>query len=275
MKHLENQIVLVTGAASGIGRQVAIQAAQRGAYVIATDLNEAGLVETQAAIPAAQIETHRLDVSQAGDIAVFAERILPTLQNRRLVLVNNAGVALYSGSFLETSAEDFEWLISINMWGVIRMTRAFLPYMVTQNQGHVVNISSVFGLAGVAEQSAYCTAKFAVRGFTETLRMELFDTNVKTTVVHPGGIKTNIANAARIGANLDEETRKKDVATFNNMLTITTAEEAARQILEAVRTQKAKLVIGKDGRQIDFLTRFFPVGYTKLLLRELTKARNS
>jgi NAD(P)-dependent dehydrogenase (short-subunit alcohol dehydrogenase family) len=270
--HLQNHVVVVTGAASGIGQQVAIQAAERGGYVIATDVNISGLAETQKAIPHNQIETHVLDVSKADEIIAFADKITPILNNRPLVLVNNAGVALDCGPFADTSLEDFEWLLSINLWGVIRMTKAFLPYLLEQNAGHIVNISSVFGLAGFAKQSAYCTAKFGVRGFTETLRMELFDTNIKTTCVHPGGINTNIARAARVGGQITAADHDKNSRIFNEKLTPTSPTEAARQILEAVRNQKAKLVIGNDGKLINLITRLFPVGYTKIFKKQIEKA---
>ena len=272
MNHLTNHVIVVTGAASGIGRQVAIQAAERGGYVIATDVNAVGLAETLQMSGGERVETQILDVSRPESIVAFAEKTTLSLQGRPLVLINNAGVALDSGNFDTTSLEDFEWLLNINLWGVIRMTKAFLPYFLQTNQGHIVNISSVFGLAGIMGQSAYCTAKFGVRGFTETLRMELYDTKIATTVVHPGGIKTNIAHNARAGGAIDEQTHQKNAELFISELTITTAAEAARQILEAVRLKKAKLVIGKDGKQIDFLTRLLPVRYTKIFLKQLTKA---
>jgi NAD(P)-dependent dehydrogenase (short-subunit alcohol dehydrogenase family) len=273
MQHLTNHVVIVTGAASGIGQQVAIQAVECGGYVIATDRNSEGLSATAQSVGKDRIETHVLDVSQPDEIAAFAKQIIPMLDGRPLVLINNAGVALDCGSFSNTTLEDFEWLLSINLWGVIRMTKSFLPYLLQQNSGHIVNISSVFGLAGIADQSAYCTAKFGVRGFTETLRMELFDTNVKTLCVHPGGIKTNIASAARIGGEVTEEIHQKNSVAFNENLAITTSQEAARQILEAIRKDKKKLVIGKDGRQIDFITRLMPIGYTKIFKKMLDAAK--
>jgi NADP-dependent 3-hydroxy acid dehydrogenase YdfG len=273
MKHLNNHVIIVTGAASGIGQQVAIQAAERGALVIATDINTEGLNNTQKSIADGQCMTFVLDVANAEAIENFAQKIIPMLQNRPLVLVNNAGVALNTGDFLSTSMADFEWLLSINLWGVIRMTKAFLPYMVAQNAGHIVNISSVFGLAGVARQSAYCTAKFGVRGFTETLRMELYDTPIKTTCVHPGGIKTNIARAARVGGSVSPQEHLQNADMFEDKLTPTLPSEAARQILEAVRTQKQKLVIGNDGKFFNFITRLMPVGYTKYLKKMLDKAQ--
>ena len=269
---MQNTVTIVTGAASGIGQQVAIQAAQKGSLVIITDVNLVGLAETKKIIEdhQKQVETFKLDVSKADEIERFAKRIVPTLEGRKLVLINNAGVALVSGTFAETTLDEFEWLLNINLWGVVRMTKAFLPYMMERNEGHIVNVSSVFGLAGVMNQSAYCTAKFGVRGFTECLRMELMGTDVRTTVVHPGGIKTNIANNARVGTKHTEKERDLAAQTFNKEVA-TTAAEAARQILACVEKNKARLVIGNDGRMIDWLTRLMPVGYTKPIRKEMEK----
>ncbi|CCH51187.1 short chain dehydrogenase [Fibrisoma limi BUZ 3] len=272
MTPFENATVIITGAGSGIGRQLTIQAAAKGAQVIATDINEDALAET-ARLAGDNVDTQPLDVSDALAIRLFAEDTLPTLDDRRLILVNNAGVALGSGPFSETELDDFEWLLSINLWGVIRMTKAFLPYLIMQNEGHIVNVSSVFGLAGVMNQSAYCTAKFGVRGFTDTLRMELLDTNIGVTCVHPGGIKTNIASNARIGKSgfVTKAMHKESAASFEKAAR-TTADEAARQIWEGVRRNKARVLIGADARQIDWVTRMFPTGYVRMIHDQMEKA---
>ncbi len=265
-------VALITGAGSGIGRSLAIQAARRGLSVIATDINQTGLAETNQ-LAGGKLETHRLDVSNPDDITAFTGQIIPTLHNRPLILVNNAGVALAAGTFWETTETDFDWLLSINLFGVIRMTRAFLPYMVQTNSGHLVNVSSVFGFAGVLNQSAYCTAKFGVRGFTETLRMELLDTGVGVTCVHPGGIDTNIARDSRIGAGglVTEAMHKKAAESFKKAA-ITTPDEAARQIWDGVEKRRMRVVIGSDGKLIDWLTRIFPTGYTRMLKNRLEQA---
>jgi NAD(P)-dependent dehydrogenase (short-subunit alcohol dehydrogenase family) len=268
---LTNSVTLITGAASGIGRALAIQAAQKGTSVIATDVNTTGLAET-AQLAGGKLETHRLDVSDADAIVAFAQQIIPTLNNRRLILVNNAGVGLASGPFSATSLEDFDWLLSINLFGVIRMTKAFLPYLL-QTGGHLVNVSSVFGFAGIQHQSAYCTAKFGVRGFTETLRMELMDTKVGVTCVHPGGIDTNIARASRIGQGgfVTEAMHKQGAVSFQKAA-ITTPDEAARQIWSGVERGKTRVVIGSDGRLLDRITRLFPTGYSRMIKKRLDKA---
>ncbi len=272
MNPFDNAVALITGAASGIGRSLVIQAVNKGAYVIATDRNEKGLADTAGLTKADRVETHSLDVADPDAILAFAEKIIPTLAGRRLLLVNNAGVALASGPFADTTLDEFEWLLSINLWGVIRMTKAFLPYLL-EHKGHIVNVSSVFGLAGVMNQSAYCTAKFGVRGFTETLRMELMDTGIGVTTVHPGGIDTNIARNARLGASglVTEAMRKKGAVSFEKAAK-TTAHEAARQIWAGVETGKVRVVIGADGRLLDRLTRLFPSGYTKMIKKQIEAA---
>ena len=263
--------LIVTGAASGIGRQVALQAAKLGAAVIAADINTTALEETKqmGLQQGLQMETHTLDVADKQAICDFAADIVPRLHNRKLVLINNAGVGLFSGDFHHTNLDDFEWLMNINLWGVIRLTKAFYPYFIEQNQGHIVNVSSVFGLGGFANQTAYCTAKFGVRGFTEALRMELSGTGIHTTSVHPGGIKTNIMRAAKPrGTQVTEAMHNKSTETFEK-IAMTTPEKAALLILDAVEKKKFRLVIGKDGRLIDVITRLLPVGYTKIFKRKM------
>lgn len=268
-----NCVLIVTGAASGIGRQVALQSAACGATVFAADINTAGLKETQqmGKKQDLQIEIFALDVSDKEAIYRFANTIVPRLGNRKLILINNAGVGLFSGNFGNTSQDDFEWLMNINLWGVIRLTKAFYPYFLQQKKGHIVNISSVFGLGGFAGQTAYCTAKFGVRGFTEALRMELVGTEIDTTCVHPGGIKTNIMKAAAPrGSEITEEMHQKATATFEK-IAMTSAEKAGALILNAVKRKKQRLVIGNDGRAIDLLTRLMPVGYTKIFKKKMDK----
>lgn len=272
----KNTVFIVTGAGSGIGRQVSLQAAMMGAAVIATDINAVTLEESKGLVEkqGLQIEIHVLDVADKNAVCAFAEMIIPNLGGRRLILVNNAGVGLFSGNFFYTSQDDFEWLININLWGVIRMTKAFYPYFISENKGHIVNLSSVFGLGGFANQTAYCTAKFGVRGFTEALRMELVGTDIYTTCVHPGGIKTNIMRSATPkGAGLTAEKHMKAIETFDRVA-MTTPEKAARQILEAFKRKKQRLIIGNDGYVIDTITRLLPVAYTRIFKRKMDKAFN-
>ncbi|XWW46503.1 SDR family NAD(P)-dependent oxidoreductase [Fibrella sp. USSR17] len=269
----DNTTILITGAGSGIGRELARQAAQQGALVIATDVNEATLADTNQ-LAGGSLGTYRLDVSDADAILQFATDLIPSLDpTKRLILINNAGVALGSGPFVETHLDDFEWLLTINLWGVIRMTKAFLPFMLTHNRGHIVNLSSVFGLAGVENQSAYCTAKFGVRGFSDVLRMELMATDVRVSCVHPGGISTNIAAAARRGKGgfVTDEMQKQSTASFAKAAK-TTPQEAARVILDGVSRQKARILIGNDARQIEWVTRLFPTRYVAMIRARIHKA---
>ncbi|MDB5248141.1 MAG: family NAD(P)-dependent oxidoreductase [Segetibacter sp.] len=269
-----NATLIVTGAASGIGRQIALQASERGAEVIAADINVKALQETReiALNQGLRMEVHELDVADKNAVHDFADGIIPLLKGRKLILVNNAGVGLLSGNFYHTSEEDFEWLININLWGVIRMTKAFYPYFIQQNQGHIVNLSSVFGLGGFANQSAYCTSKFGVRGFTEAIRMELLGTHVHTTCVHPGGIKTNIVRSAiPKGSVTTAGMHEKAIVSFDKVAR-TTAEKAARLILKAIEKKQQKLTIGQDAKAIDLITRLFPVAYTWIFKRQMDKA---
>lgn len=267
MSKIKDSIVLITGAASGMGRDMAIQAAQRGGIVIATDVNVIGLGKTQEMAKGAgfNINIQQLNVGEKTEIEDFAKRILPIFDNRPLILINNAGIGLSAGKFQDNYLEDFENLININLWGIIRMTKAFYPYLLEKNEGHIVNLSSVFGLGGVMLQSAYCTAKAGVKGFTEAIRMELMETNVKTTVVHPGGIKTNIArNAPPKGSLITDDMHKEAIKQFDKYA-LTSSEAAAKQILDAVENNKERLVIGKDGKMMSLMIRLFPTGFTKMM----------
>jgi NAD(P)-dependent dehydrogenase (short-subunit alcohol dehydrogenase family) len=274
MSYFNNANTIITGAGSGMGRQMALQAAKRGARVIAADYNATTLDETKALAHAqgSAIETFVLDVANAQAIEAFATQLIPTFNKGRLILINNAGVSIFTGNFEHTPLDEFEWLINVNMWGVIRLTKAFYPYFLEHNNGHIVNLSSVFGLGGMGGNSAYCTSKFAVRGFTETLRMELADTNVGTTSVHPGGVKTNIVrNQVPKGGHTTDEMLSNVVNKFEKNAR-TTPEHAAQQILDAVEKKKKRLVIGSDGKMLDFVTRLFPEAYTNIVRKKAKKS---
>ena len=264
---------IITGAGSGIGQALAILAASKGAKVIATDINEKGLEETKEKGVAQNglIHTHRLDVSDSQAIIAFKDMVMKTYSPQKITLVNNAGVALYSGTFAETQMEDFDWLININLYGVIRMTKAFLPIMLAQNQGNIVNVSSIFGITAMQMNVPYSASKFAVRGFTESLRQELDLSNcgVSASCVHPGGIKTNIARAARFtdsGSRMLGRNNDLTRQAFNDNMLRTSPDKAADVILRGVERNRRRIVIGMDAHLMDWVQRLMPALYQRLIV---------
>lgn len=273
MSQLPDSLFIITGAASGIGRAVAGQAAAAGALVLATDRNATELARTQELVRAAggHLETALLDVADPAQITAFAADVAAKYPGRRLILLNNAGVALGSGTFDHNSLEDFEWVLSINLWGVIRMTKAFLPLMRAQNRGHIVNVSSVFGLFGMPESAAYSTAKFGVRGFSDALRNELRGSGIRVSTVFPGGVRTNITVSARIAGPHTPALHAHANARFARNA-LTTPEQAARRILRGIARDKARILVGPDAHVLDWLTRLLPARAAGLLLPLLRRA---
>ncbi|MGI8883802.1 MAG: SDR family NAD(P)-dependent oxidoreductase [Pyrinomonadaceae bacterium] len=262
-----DSVAVITGAASGIGRALAVRLAQEKIGGIAVcDVNERELIETAKIVESlgVSVSTHIADVSKLEHVQKFAGEVAAK-HNRVTHLINNAGVAL-CGSFEEISLADFEWLMSINFWGVIYGTKVFLPILKQQEKAHIINISSVFGLVAPPGQSAYCASKFAVRGFTESLRHELEDTNISVSSVHPGGIKTNIANNSRVGENADKNIKKK-VVNFFDKASPTTAEQAADVIVSGIKRKNPRILIGSDARQINIIQRLFPAKYFSVMDR--------
>jgi len=260
-------VAVVTGAASGIGQALAIRLAKEGIAGIAiSDLNEIGLRETASAVEAAGIPvtTHVFDVSDLEAVRTFSKEVIAR-HGRVTHLVNNAGVGLI-GAFEHLTIKDFEWLMGINFWGVVYCTKVFLPTLLEQDRAHIVNVSSVFGLIAPAEQTAYCSSKFAVRGFTESLRHELAETNVSVSSVHPGGIKTNIVRNSRLGEGAPAEWKKQGVNFFDKVAK-TTSEEAAEVIVQGIKNRDPRILIGKDARGISILSRLFPKRYLGVIER--------
>lgn len=261
----KNSVAVITGAASGIGRALAIRLAQENiAGVAISDVNAEGLNETAEAIEklGVKVSKHIVNVADKAEMQKFAEDVLAA-HGRVTHLVNNAGVGLL-GTFEQISLEDFEWLMSINFWGVVYGTRFFLPVLKQQEKAHIINISSVFGLVAPPEQTAYASSKFAVRGFTEALRHELEDTNVRVSSVHPGGIKTNIARNSRLGAQTPEGYKAQGVKFFDKVAQ-TTPEQAAETILRGIRAENPRILIGKDAVAINYVSRLFPKRYLKVV----------
>ncbi|MBK9529729.1 MAG: SDR family NAD(P)-dependent oxidoreductase [Acidobacteria bacterium] len=258
-------VVVITGAASGIGRALAVRIASEGVAGIAiSDVNEAGLNGTAAMITGVPVSTHVMDVSKLDDVKQFAGGVIAK-HGRVTHLINNAGVGVL-GSFEQLSIEDFEWLMGINFWGVIYGCKVFLPLLKAQPQSHIVNVSSVFGLIAPEEQSAYCSSKFAVRGFTESLRHELAGSTVSVSCVHPGGIKTNIARNSRVGENTPEEWKQQG-AKFFDKVAKTSPETAAEVILKGIKEQNPRILIGQDAYAISTLSRLFPAKYLRMIER--------
>lgn len=255
MREIRGAVAVITGAGSGIGRALAVQLAALGAELALADVNAAGLEKTRQLTGAAKAKTYAVDVSKAAAVEDFAGRVQKDF-GRASLLVNNAGVALH-GTFAEISLEEMEWLIGINFWGVVYGCKFFLPLLQREPDAHLVNISSVFGLFGPPGQTAYCSSKYAVRGFSESLREELRETSVKVTCVHPAGIATRIAEDARAGAATRGEDRTQALARAAQLLRIP-PEEAARVIIQGILQGKSRVLIGKDAYRIDFLQRLFP-----------------
>lgn len=262
----------ITGAASGIGRALAIELAQRGCDLALADRDEAGLKTLAAEIgPARRVSVHRVDVGEADDIAQFASEAVaahPALN----IVVNNAGVALM-GSFEEIDQAQMDWLFDINFWGVVHGTRAFLPHLKTRPEAHIVNLSSIFGIIAPPGQAAYAAAKFAVRGFSESLRHELSvaDSPVKLSVVHPGGVATAIARNARTGVGVTDNARRAQSIERFETAAKTTPKQAALRIIRGIERNEPRILIGNDARFIDLLQRFRPGTYWAPLQRRLEK----
>ncbi|MDD3762853.1 MAG: SDR family NAD(P)-dependent oxidoreductase [Nevskiales bacterium] len=268
MKNFKDKVAAITGAGSGMGRELAVELAARGCHLALSDVNDAGLAETARLVEPTGVRVTHAHVDVADQKAVFAWADQVAMDHGKVNLIfNNAGVAL--GASVDGMAySDLEWLMNINFWGVVHGTKAFLPHLKAAGDGHVINTSSVFGLVGVPSQSAYNAAKFAVRGFTESLRMELDmeHCGVSATSVHPGGIKTNIAKAARLDPSVKQLGLDEHNATakFEKNF-ITTANKAARVILRGVERNQRRVLIGPDAHVIDWMARLMPSGYQRLV----------
>ena len=255
MKTFRGRVAAVTGAGSGIGRALARELAARGAHLALSDIDEATLAETVMLCEGSgvKITSQRVDVADRDAVYAWADQVVAD-HGRVNLIVNNAGVAL-AATIEAMSYPDFEWLMSINFWGVVYGTKAFLPHLKAAGEGHVINLSSVFGLISVPGQSAYNSAKFAVRGFTDALRIELEmeDCGVSCTTVHPGGVKTNIARNARVDPSVTAAGRS--VPDDFDRMARTTPESAARQILLGVTRNRRRVLVGPDAAVIDLVSR--------------------
>jgi NAD(P)-dependent dehydrogenase (short-subunit alcohol dehydrogenase family) len=275
MSKVSSKVCVVTGAGSGIGRELALELARRGARAVAiSDVNDEGLAETArlvvAQVPSVAVHEQHLDVADRHAFIAYADTVAGEFGVVHQIY-NNAGIA--SGkTVLDASFEVYDKVIGINLFGVIHGTKVFLPHLIASGDGHVTNISSLNGFMAQDELSAYCATKFGVRGFTETLRIEMLRDKlpVKVTVVHPGGVKTNIATAGlqhaeALGYEVSEHERRR-VQAYNDKLLRMPPAEAARIIIDGVERDKARVLVGNDAKLVDLIVRSFPVSYTRVTL---------
>jgi NAD(P)-dependent dehydrogenase (short-subunit alcohol dehydrogenase family) len=264
VKSLDGKVTVITGAGSGIGRALALRAGGLGARLALSDVDELGLAETVRLLGAVPARSDRLDVRDRTAMARYAASVAKEFRAVNLV-INNAGVAL-TGNVAEVSYQDFEWIMDTDFWGVVNGTKEFLPYLISSGDGHLVNLSSLFGLLSVPGQSAYNAAKFAVRGFTESLRQEMLVAGhpVSVSCVYPGGIRTAIARNARVA---EGENKAALAEFFDRRLAKTSAERAASIILAGVLANKPRILVGADAKVLDLLGKVLGARYQNLVAR--------
>lgn len=264
---LDNQVAVLTGAASGIGRALAALLAERGCDLALVDRDEAGLRETLALLPQGRrtYSTHVVDLVDRQAIGDLPREVLNTHKTVHL-LINNAGVAL-GGTFEQVSEDDFDWVMDINFRAVVDSTRAFLPVLRgNQSPGRIVNLSSLFGLVSPPGQAAYSASKFAVRGFSNSLRHELANSPIGVTVVHPGGIATSIATNAKVPQGADPAEVERHKKQMNKVLKMS-AHKAAQIIVRGIEGDKGRVIVGNDALILSILERLMPVGYWRVVER--------
>jgi short-subunit dehydrogenase len=270
VKSFENRVAAITGASSGIGRALALElAAKKCNLALSSNSNQTGLAETAslAEMHGVKVTTARVDVAQREQVYAWAADVMAQ-HGRVNLVINNAGVA-HAGTVAGTDLEDYEWVIGINFWGVVYGTKAFLPYLEAGGEGHIVNVSSIFGLFAQPGMSAYNSSKFAVRAFTESLRQELdiARNGVSATCVHPGGVKTNIALSSRMSESMSQVTgsdAQKSRQDFERLFR-TTADQAATAILAGVRRNARRVLVGFDAQAADCMQRLLPGAYQRLV----------
>lgn len=280
---LENRTAVVTGAASGIGRAIALSLARCGCNLALADVNDAGLSETACMAQSAQthainatppttplrITQHHLDVAGRRAVAAFPQAVIAAHPGVD-ILVNNAGVAI-GGAFEAVSEEDFEWLFEINFWGMVRMTRAFLPILQKSDDARLVNLSSIYGIISPPGQTAYSASKFAVRGFSNSLRHELAGSKVGVTVVHPGGVATSIADNARVPKGMPPEEVAQRKAIVKKALRMP-PEAAGEIIVRGIARRSPRVLVGNDAKFLAFLERVAPTSCWKIFSRLLSRS---
>jgi NADP-dependent 3-hydroxy acid dehydrogenase YdfG len=263
MQGFAGKVAVVTGAGSGIGQALAVELARSGAKVAISDVDTEGLAQTEEQLKAigASVKADRLDVTEREAFLAYADAVVEHFGKVNQIY-NNAGIA-FTGDVEVSQFKDIERVMDVDFWGVVNGTKAFLPHVIASGDGHVINISSVFGLFSVPGQAAYNAAKFAVRGFTEALRQEMVLAGhpVAVTTVHPGGVKTAIARNATAAEGLDRDELAK---LFDKRLATTSPQKAAKVILDAVRKKKARVLVGNDAKVLDLMVRVAGPYYQQL-----------
>ena len=270
MQGFAGKVAVVTGAGSGIGQALAMELGRSGAKLAISDIDTEGLAVTEERLKAigVEVKADRLNVTEREAFAAYADSVKAHFGKVNQIY-NNAGIA-YSGDIEISQFKDIERVMDVDFWGVVNGTKVFLPYLIESGDGHIVNVSSLFGIFSVPGQAAYNAAKFAVRGFTEALRQEMILAKhpVKVTTVHPGGIKTAIARNSTVAEGLDQAAMAK---AFDKKLARTTPERAAEIILDAVRKNKARVLVGADAKILDVIVRITGSGYQQLFSTVLPK----
>ncbi|MDT7721485.1 MAG: hypothetical protein QOE94_2496 [Mycobacterium sp.] len=263
MEGFAGKVAAVTGAGSGIGQALALELARSGAALAISDVDSEGLAQTKEQLRAigAPVRTDRLDVTEREAFQIYADQINEHFGKVNQIY-NNAGIA-FTGDVEVSQFKDIERVMDVDFWGVVNGTKAFLPHLIASGDGHIINVSSLFGLMSMPGQAAYNSAKFAVRGFTEALRQEMALNGhpVKVTSVHPGGIKTAIARNGTTAEGVDPTAQAK---FFDKRLASTSPQRAAEIILEAVRKNKARVLVGPDAKALDLIVRITGSGYQRL-----------
>ncbi len=268
---LANRTAVITGAGSGIGRGIALALAKRQCHLALADINEAGLTETAQMLSGqgVRVSRHKLDVADREAVAALPQAV--TAQHPGVdLLFNNAGVAI-SGTFDRVTEENFEWLFEINFWAVVRLTRAFMPLLKASSDARLINVSSIYGIVSPPGQTAYSASKFAVRGFSNALRHELAGSNVGVTVVHPGGVATQIAENARRPEGATNEEVEQGLERARRMLTMPPP-KAGEIIVDAVERRAPRVLVGNDAKFIALLERLAPVSYWKFIEKVLVRS---
>ncbi|MBV9460943.1 MAG: SDR family NAD(P)-dependent oxidoreductase [Bradyrhizobium sp.] len=275
MTAIRGAAAAVTGAAGGIGRALALELAARGADLALADRDEAGLASVAAEIGSKQkVTTYRVDVGEPADITAFAQAAIaahPSLN----ILINNAGVALM-GAFNEIDQSQMDWVMNINFWGTVHATRAFLPHLAMRGEAHIVNLSSIFGIIAPPGQTAYSASKFAVRGFSESLRheLEMAKSPVRLSVVPASVDANNIARNSRVGSLMTDNGRRVEAIERFEKIAKKSPAAAATRILDGVARNELRILIGSDARFMDLLQRFRPASYWAVLARRIEKMTN-